>query len=350
MGEAQQLTLDLHERIYYDTRKPVTVRELTESLLALEKLVKQAPPVLTALTGVEVLHVELLVEEIHSGSLIENVIIRMFFGSEEKLNEWLDKRHKQLGDGKMRDGLIAAVVAGMIAAAMVWITKTMQSGPGPTTTIEANNNIIFNIGASETVLTPEQFRTVVEAAVKDRKEIAKSSIKVLAPAKADPQGSLTIGSAADARPLHFPAAVIQQTPATVTFEPEQTEQSFSDVDLQLRAMDLDSKTRGWGGLIPNLISRRVRIQLDPDVDPRKLANRLFVRADLTVKYKPDPKKSGSILPTLIVVHRVIGDDEGGSTVTPTPDHPAQPAATSDSAGVVTGSEADPAGLPTPASD
>ncbi|CAI06450.1 hypothetical protein ebA631 [Aromatoleum aromaticum EbN1] len=82
--------------------------------------------------------------------------------------------------------LIGAVVAALVGLGMHFLAAPAG---GNTTTITATNNVIMTIGAGETSLSPEQFKSVVEAAVSSRKELASATALVLKPARLDPEAS-----------------------------------------------------------------------------------------------------------------------------------------------------------------
>ncbi|WP_049780147.1 hypothetical protein [Aromatoleum aromaticum] len=90
-------------------------------------------------------------------------------------------------------------------------------------------------------------------------------------------------------------------------EPDETSERLLDVDLQIRATNLDHPTRGWAALIPGRVDRRVRMELDDGVSPRDVAGRFQVRADVTVHYKRPPSGK-KYVPAIIQVHRVIHDE------------------------------------------
>ena len=72
--------------------------------------------------------------------------------------------------------------------------------------------------------------------------------------------------------------------------------------MQIRATDLDSVRRGWAAVIPIFGDRRVKVHLEMNVPPEKLAGKKAVRADLTVVFKTD--KTGERVPVLAHVRRI----------------------------------------------
>ena len=58
------------------------------------------------------------------------------------------------------------------------LASKFVSGSGQTT-ITANNNTIINFGAGQVEMTPEMFKTVVETAIKNKKELAENTVRFL---------------------------------------------------------------------------------------------------------------------------------------------------------------------------
>ncbi len=299
----QQFVLETKHEFYYSNRDAVPIADIIDSLVGIEKLVKLAPGVLEALTGIEIDGVEVFVDTLESGSLLEDVIIKLVFRDQARLDAFLEKVNAKIGDGVARNVLIAAVIAALLGYGAYLLARAMSNS---TTTITANNNVIINVGAGEVDLTPEAFKAIVEASVKDKKGLAGSVVKILQPARSDSNASLVLDGNDK---LNFSNQVIAATPATLELNRQEKVEHLSDVDLQIRATNLDSKVQGWAGLIPNAVARRVKLVLDANVMPADLAGKFKVRADVSVYYRL--AKSGSkseMVPDHILVREVIKDD------------------------------------------
>lgn len=70
----------------------VSAVDLAKALLALDDFVQLLPDVLTSLDkDLSIQGISLLVEDIEKSSLVENVVVKLFFGSQEQLDHDLDK-------------------------------------------------------------------------------------------------------------------------------------------------------------------------------------------------------------------------------------------------------------------
>lgn len=126
---------DASHRVYYSNKEPVPIADVIESLIGLEKLMRMTPKALSALTGVEIQRVDVFVEQVESGSLLEEIGVRLFFKDKVDLMKFVDKVREKVGDGPGRYVLIGAVMV-----AMVYIGADLIAGSkgGDTTNITAN--------------------------------------------------------------------------------------------------------------------------------------------------------------------------------------------------------------------
>lgn len=290
-----------HE-FYWSNRQPVPIAEVAETLLALDRIVRMCPAVLEGITQLDIRGVDVYVDTIQSGSLLEKVFIKLVFKDEETFDAFLDKVGEKIRHpGMSRNALIAAVIAALVGYG-AWLAAKV-SNPQGQTTITANNNTIINVGAGQVDLTPEAFRAIVEAAISDKKELAKNTVKLFKPARADGQAGIIIDGNND---LSFSPAVIAATPKVADVEKQAHVEELKDINLEIRATDLDSVNSGWAGLIPHKIDRRVKLKLDPRIKPSEIADKFSIRADVAVFYKLD-KTGKRWTPDYILLQSVIKD-------------------------------------------
>lgn len=278
---SEELSLSFTENIYYSTKEPVSIKDVITSLQGWEAIAKQSEGVLQELTGANILNISVHIARLEAGSLYEDIVIKLLFGSQEEMDKFLKSAHAKIGTGKMRNALVGAVVVGLVGYGLVLATKAMA--PNNTSHFEANNNTIINIGAGEANISPERLQSIIESTVTNKKSLAKNSIKTLAPARADDNATMVVGTGGGA--ITIPAETIKKAPTEVSFAPEVYEQEHFDVDVEVRALDLDNPEKGWAAVIPGLIDRRVNMVLGPNVKPSDFAGKFAVRADISITYK-----------------------------------------------------------------
>ncbi|QPT15465.1 hypothetical protein I6G37_11175 [Serratia rubidaea] len=297
---SEVIELSFRENFYYSTERPVSVKEIIKSLQGWEAIVKQSKDVLAKLTECDIDGIEVEVELLRTGSLYEDLVIKLLFGSQEKLDEFVAKCHAKLGDGVLRNTLIFAVISGMVGYGLYLASAAMSPDTKPH--FEANNNVIINIGAGEANLTPEGLKSVIETSVKNKKALAEGAVKVLTPARDDDSASLQIGSGKQI--VVIPQETIRQAPTSVIMEPDSTTQDYPDADIQIRALDLDNPSKGWAAVVPGIIDRRVNLVLDPSLSPNTLSGKMRFRGDITVTSKLD-KRDNKYHPVEIMLRRII---------------------------------------------
>jgi len=296
-----QFVFETTHRIYFSTAHAVPIGEIAKSLIALEKIVTSSEGAFEGITAVDIDKIEVLISRLESGSVLQDIAIKFFFKDQAGLDAFVAKvRSKTLENGVAGKSLVVgAVLASVIGAGAYFAASRSNSGQ---TTITANNNVIINIGAGEVGMTPEAFKAIVETAVKDKKALAENTVNFFRPARADRDASITFD---DNDSVRFSPEVISATPLAVKVEKPDHFKDYSDVDLQIRATDLDHHKSGWAGVIPGMIDRRIPLKLAPNLKLTDL-NRSEVRADVTVFYKRKSRGSGSeLLPDYILVRNVI---------------------------------------------
>nr|WP_288358474.1 hypothetical protein [uncultured Pseudomonas sp.] len=296
------LVLELKHDVYFSTKNDVPIADIVASLQAFERIIQQqARQVLSALTNTEIERIDVYVDELQAGSLFTEYALKLFFKDKEDLERFLGVARDKLKEHPMvRATLMTGVIAGLVAYGLYAAANVVKS-PEAAKTIQANNNVIINIGAGEVDMTPEQFTAVVQAAVRDKKALAKESVKFMAPARTDPESEVKF----DGNELAvIPKETIQAAPSSIDVPKDQWQEDFPDVDLQIRATNLDSATSGWAGLINGIVDRRIPIELADGVDPREVASKFKIRADVTVIYEPKGKAK-KMTPIRIVVTGIV---------------------------------------------
>lgn len=282
--------------VYYNTKQPIPISEVIGALQALEKLLRDVPKVVSGATGTTIVRSEFFIDKIESGSLLETVAIKLFFKDEEEFEKFLDKIRE---NGVLRNTLVGAAIAGLVGYG-VYLAAGANKTPAPH--ITANNNTIINIGAGEVNMTADQFRAIIEAAVSDKKELAKNSIKFIAPAKRESGASVVINGDNSAVPVEITPAAILEAPDKVDIPADRRIEDVKAIEVQIRASDLDSKKSGWAGRIEGR-TERVKIELDPVVNEADLFGKMKVKADVTIIYTR-AKSAKELTPSSIFIRKI----------------------------------------------
>lgn len=289
--------------IFFNTDKEVPISDLIESLKALEKLAGQSQAAFSELLGANVSRVEVFVESLESGSLREKILFRFIFESEEECDKFLEKWRGKLRElGPMKATGLAAIV--VLGAVVLYGTHLAATRPGASqqTNIDFSNSNIFIIGADSFETSPESFRMAIENSTRDKKVLARESLRFVEPAR-NAGGDIEFGGRADAS---ISESYISQLPEQAVDEPDETEEQHFDIDLEVRATDRDSRTQGWAGVINGLADRRLPMEIMDEVDVNRLVKNTTVRADVTLLKRFDARRSGDMYrPYKIIVERLV---------------------------------------------
>ncbi|AHE97103.1 hypothetical protein [Thioalkalivibrio paradoxus] len=296
------MELVVKQQIYYSNKQLVPMKEVAESLLALEAVIRHSPQVLEALfPGTTIDAVDVFIKELRSESIWEDVVIKFVFGSQKKFDQFIENVRERVGMDNIVNNpqLLSAIILVLILSGGAYYLG--KDAPEQRATIEANNNTIINIGAGMVEMSAEEFQVVVEAAIKDKPKLAKDAVRVVKPAKLDPTASITFS---DNEKLQITPEAVRAMPRYMAVqEEEQFIEDFKKIEMELRATDLDSTKRGWAVVVPQLSERRVRLQLDPTVNPEELYERRKFTANATIIFGHD--KEYKKIPKLVFLREIV---------------------------------------------
>lgn len=297
------MELTTTHRIYYSNREHIPLSEIADSLLALEGLIRQSPEVLENIfPGTKIYGVEVYLSELKSGSLYEDVLVKFVFGSQEKLDEFVNNIRERLGlqHLKSNNQILSAILVSMTLMGGAYYYGKSNSNSENKNTLEANNTVVINIGADFVEMKSEEFRSAIEAGVKDKDKLAKNAVRFVKPAKRDLEAYIRFDSE---KKLQINPETVKAMPGHITDpEPEETVEDYERVEVIIRAVDLDSYRKGWAAIVPEISEKRVKLQLDPHIDGELLMQHPAAIANVTAIFKYD--QEGKKIPTLYFVREV----------------------------------------------
>lgn len=261
-------------------------------------MLKLLPKAVTELTGIDIDDTQFLVQSLETGSLVEDVAVRFFFGDKEKFDAFVER----MGQNKMVKGaVIAAIIAGLIGFGAAKLTS-----PSTAPNITATNSVIIQGGAGAMNISPEAFQMALDkAAAGEKKAIAESAIKFMAPAKAQPGSSVSVGGPdITSTNFTFSSATVAEIPKRLELEVNERTEEYQNTRLVIRATNLDSKKNGWAGKLASR-EERLPIELDPSVSESEIFGRQEIMVDAALVFK-EKGRSRELKASRIYVRRVIG--------------------------------------------
>lgn len=286
------LSIENTHQIYYSNENQIPITEVAESLLAYNRIAQLSPRVFHKLMpNIEISQLDVIVGNIETGSLFEEFIVKFLFRDQQGFDDAIEKLRGDVGMDSLKENktLFAVVIAALVGAGIMYLINNNKTSTTSQekATIQANNNVIINYGAGMVGLSEGEFQAVVENVVKTKSEkvrLANDAATLLKPAKSDPNAEVTLDGS---EKLKFDKKVIAVIPNEKLVEPEDEEDSkeFYDVDIYLRATDLDNPNRGWGVIVPEVSDLRVKMHVDPGINLSNLGGKTKIVGDISVMYK-----------------------------------------------------------------
>jgi hypothetical protein len=315
------MELVLTHKIYYSPENPIPVKQIAESLLSLENIINKTPIVIEKLfDGIKIDKTYVFIDKIESGSLTEEIIVKFLFGNQENFDKFISKTRSFTKGGieKMKDKpILAVIILSLILSGGLYAYSHWGGPKENKTTIEANNNVIINVGAGMVEMSPNEFRAIVESAVGNKADLAKDAVKLVRPAKRSANAFIAFD---DDDRLRIEPETVQAIPSYLKDDIEdESIDDYENVEIVIRALDFDSLKKGWAVVIPSLSEKRMKLQLDKSIDPEILYGKRSVIGDVTIIFKKD--SGGNDIPTKAFLRRIQPETSTALSQSSVPNHP-----------------------------
>lgn len=281
---------------FLDRKTTPSLQEVVDSLQGFDAIAKRFPKILSALLDTPIKSVTVEVNKIEIGSLYDDLIVKFGFGGQEQMDLFIKEMHDKFMNHKAVPYVLffALLIAGGIVAYNVIASDDASSS----TVINSNNTTIINMISADVGKDPDAVRKIIERAIprSDSIKLAKDSYKIF-------------GAFGDSDSLQFknfdayrlPKEVVDAFPSSLDFDSVQELKDFEEVDVQIRAADLDSVDRGWAAKVPAVSDRRIKVKVANGVDVSKVQIGADVKADITVVYKT---KNDELVPGYCVIRKI----------------------------------------------
>ncbi|MGE8122559.1 hypothetical protein [Pseudomonas fulva] len=301
-----QLTLDLPISFYFESEEPIPIDEIVSSLLGLQKLASKVPLLVGNLCETEwnVDLESLKVAKIESGSLLEVLVLTLLFSSavdKERCVRWLNETKM----GKYAKYGLGGLLLLLLASESITLYDTFKSkgGGGETPSIQANHNVLINIGSEATGASADELKAAIDAALTgDRKKMVRAALDFVRPASGEGRGGLHVGE--EATGVEFSHQAATDAPATPDFRVKDSTVAYINTKLEIRALDRDKSDSGWKGALTQAIGeKRLPLYFADDLDITKAVTQVAVQADVEVVMATDFNR-GILIPKSITVTKI----------------------------------------------
>jgi hypothetical protein len=266
---------------HYDTKNPVTASALADSLLGIEGVMERTKKVLNKLFDARIKDTEVLITSIDIGSYKENFVVRMLFGEGRAAERNIEKLRRKLGLQKMD---LKKAIGIIFVCAMLYVAWTFLPKEQAPATIHIENS--FNNLGKELALSKEEVISLFQTTIKNPEELKKNVSQIVHPSGAPHGGTVMIDHMKELAVTPDVVSVIppdykRHTPEDPPF------QDFDNVQIVIRAIDLDRPATGWAAIIASISEKRLPVILAEDINPATIPAGRSVEADVTVVYKVD---------------------------------------------------------------
>jgi len=148
----------------------------------------------------------------------------------------------------------------------------------PQNNIQAYNGAIVQLGGTMNI-SKDAIDSILKG-VKDKKTLARQSIDAISPAFEDKDAIIEIAGLPE---LTIPRQFIDESPEEYEIpQPSEIVKKYIAVDVDIYASDKESNDKTWAGIVPGIVSNRVRFILGKNIDPSKIHGKLRIKADIEV--------------------------------------------------------------------
>ena len=303
-----------HLRLRYEHSIPVPVDVLGRALLGAHHATQIVPKVLQALyPGLNVQKIALSATNISQNSPLEGGFIgRVYYDVQQSIEGLVLRIGRATGVEVMEEnkkGISLLIMALLLIGASYGYYHIFGSSNDA---INGDYNTVINIASPELGVDPDTITRIISLTLvhRDKDQLARDAFAVFAPSRVGPPSPVVIN---DSLVISSKSVAAVQSPEILDqSDPDEFSETFTKIDLYIRATDLDKTKTGWAGLIEvNGKQRRVRMVIVPGIDLVALQERSGrgpVKADLEVFFKRS--KQGGWEPYVMHLYHVHDEKSG----------------------------------------
>lgn len=298
------MEITIGQHFYYTNKEPLSVEDVVDSLLALKSLLETTPEVLERIApGLNIYRVQIHVNEILTGSLIEDFIVKFFWGNQECLATDIERARDALKIGMIMENkkLLACIVIALILGGGIYLLNKSGASEEQRAILQGNQNTVIVIGADLAGMSPEDFKSIIDSTVAKNANVPKDAVNSVKPAKREDGASIQTNQSSE---ISIDNRAVKAMPSYLPENDEvESVEDFKSVEISIRATDLDSTKRGWAAVLPSISDRRTKLHLDPNIKTDELMKNPQFKGDVTVVFKYNEK--GEKYPSLVFLRQIV---------------------------------------------
>ncbi|MGL1920480.1 MAG: hypothetical protein OCD03_05605 [Hyphomicrobiales bacterium] len=305
-----------HKLVYGDSAQDkISVTDVANSLIANEQLVLEASKLLEKLfPSLEIDRVKVKFKSVSINSPLEETLwLTLYANYQEDLEKDVPVLIEDITGVEIPDKydtLITILVILIAVYSIKYISKKIfekdDKQKSPSIEISGNyNKVLIESSEITGIDVKDVEKTLINSySDKENLSLAKKSLELIAPAKKSGVGNLSGGG------VEISEETIMSAPHDFEFEALEVEEALEeieDIELVIHANDMDSAKKGWGAHIPSISSRRIRMQISPEIRLSKIYGKRKINGRIILQSKVD--KKGEMKPYLIHLLELNEDDD-----------------------------------------
>ena len=297
-------------KLKYTNNNGIPVKQIAESLLALETQIEFLPFSINRIfhyKRIRNLKVEKCIvrlTRLESGSLKEDIIIRLFFKSKKNLFRIIDNIRNKYKLDIMTEKFLVPILFGLIAGHLL-NSCSGKNGTDSSVNIDmSNNNGVIIAGSEMYGMGTDEFIKILKDSTENiskskQRKLQNSALNIVRPIQ-NGKGNLNI---TESENFVFKGNDIMNLPEKTTDDLIQEDaEVLNDVEIQIRALDRDNGKQGWKAIIPTISNARVKLVLPHDINLEELANNETIKGNVIVLWST---KDGKKRPKEYAIRSII---------------------------------------------
>lgn len=289
------MLITLPHVVQFRNEKDVTVRDVTDSLLANEQMVLDIGRILELCAdGLEVSSIKVaFVSASVNSPLKEALSAGILFTFQDDLKREVPKFIEKLTGAHVDEHYKTLVTVVFLIVVIYGIEQAWKIFKGKEDrardahqlpAINGNYNTIVNVGGDLLGIDPPRLKRAVEQTFvkKKRLALARQALSFIKPAKGGD------GTAIEGAGLLIEAETVKAAPSEAevsNYEEAKPPEALSDQTVVIHATDRDHAKSGWAGHVEGIWDKRVPMKFVPGIDPSSVFGKDQIKADILVTYR-----------------------------------------------------------------
>lgn len=282
------MQITLPHQISYDFDGKATVEEVARSLIANERLTRDAVAIFAGcFPGLVVEDTKIQVVSISQASPLKEILAAaVILAFQEDLEQEVPDLIQKLMGVNIPDQYDTLVTVFVMIAAIYGASylhnRFSRKGLSSQKALPREYDRLIKVAGDYIHVSEETVKGSVERRLgKSRRQgVAKAARDFFAPAQRHNARSINAGES-----LAIPKDAIDEVPTDIDieyFEPEQDSYSLENTEVFFQAHDINRQKKGWAAIIPEASEKRISLHIDPSIDIEKLFTKRSVLANVII--------------------------------------------------------------------